>query len=149
MVHNFKYRNSSFIAILLFWKNCKLNSRLRAILCLSIYDCFSIRAVLYFKMCHICFSFIHVYQVTPKVKEYFCKLKPDINIFVYMASNASLSILKNIHKLWGSQRTVDNSVINAWNSPNFWHFHIRGGTQQDLYAGFLLIRLLLIAPRIL
>jgi len=66
-----------------------------------------------------------------------------------MASNASLFILKNIHKLWGSQRTVDNSVKNAWNSPNFGHFHIRGGTQQDLYAGFLLIRLLLIAPRIL
>jgi hypothetical protein len=97
-------------------------------------------------MCRICFSFIVSYQVTSKVKVSFCKHKPDIN-YVSMTSNTSLSILKNILKLCES--SVDNSVESAWNPLYFGRHLIQGGIQHDLRAVFLLIRLLLIARRII
>ena len=96
-------------------------------------------------MRRICFSFI--YQITSsRVKVNFCKHKQYINK-VNMASNASLTSLKNILRLCGS--SVDNFVKSARNVSNFVRFHIQGLIHYDQHAGFLWFRLLLIARRII
>ena len=98
-------------------------------------------------MRRICFSFI--YQITSsRVKVNFCKHKQYINK-VNMASNASLTSLKNILRLCGS--SVDNFVKSARNIFGFYLcvFISKDFTHYDQHAGFLWIRLLLIARRII